>query len=205
MNSTTQYIAFLRGINVGGHKKVPMAELRKRMEALGFVQVITILNSGNVIFNASEREEGSLEAGIAKKLKQSFGFPIPVLIRKAETVAHLLEANPFQEIEVTKDIRLYISFLKEEPSNLPTLPWANEDGSYRILQVKGRAVCSVLNLSATQTTEGMKVLEQLFGKNITTRNWNTLLRISKKLGWHTLHWIVAFRRLIWFFSAISHY
>ncbi len=177
----TQYIAFLRGINVGGHKKVPMAELRKRMEALGFAQVITILSSGNVIFTASDSEEITLEADIAKELEQSFGFPIPVLVRKAETVAHLLESNPFQEIKVTKDMRLYVSFLKEEPPNLPTLPWANEDSSYRILEVKDRIVCSVLDLSITQTTKGMEALEQQFGKDITTRNWNTLLRIAKKL------------------------
>ncbi len=181
MNHTAQYIAFLRGINVGGHKKVLMAELRKRMEALGFVQVITILNSGNVIFTASDSEEGSLETKIAQELEKFFGFSVPVLVRKAEAVAHLLEANPFQEIEVTKDTRLYVSFLKEGPSTLPTLPWATEDNSYRILEVKDGVVCSVLDLSLTQTIKGMEALEQLFGKNITTRNWNTLLRVAKKL------------------------
>lgn len=179
--SYTRYIAFLRGINVGGHKKVPMVDLRKRMEALGFTQVITILNSGNVIFSSSKNEEAKLEKIIAKDLDHFFGFPIPILIRRAEIVTHLLEINPFKGIEVTKDIRLYVSFLKDKPSNDLTLPWATKDGSYRILEVKDREVCSVLDLSVTQTTKGMEALEQLFGNNITTRNWNTLLRITKKL------------------------
>ncbi|MEM6841093.1 MAG: DUF1697 domain-containing protein [Bacteroidota bacterium] len=181
MNNTNQYIAFLRGINVGGHKKVPMADLRKRIETLGFTQVTTILNSGNVIFSAPEGEKVTLEAAIAKDLERFFGFPVPVLVRRAEVISHLLEADPFQNIEVTKDIRLYVSFLKEEPFTPITLPWSTEDSSYRILEVKDRAVCSVLDLSVTQTPKGMEALEQLFGKNITTRNWNTLVRITKKL------------------------
>ncbi|WKN41713.1 DUF1697 domain-containing protein [Tunicatimonas pelagia] len=182
MNHTNQYIAFLRGINVGGHKKVPMADLRKQVEALGFTQVVTILNSGNVIFSTAESKEDTLEKMIAEDLKQSFGFPVPVLVRSAAVITHLLEANPFQNIEVTKNIRQYVSFLKEEPSNDLTLPWTTEDDSYRIFDIRDRTVCSLLDLSVTQTTKGMGALEQLFGKNITTRNWNTLLRIANKLG-----------------------
>jgi len=181
MNDLAQYVVFLRGINVGGHKKVPMAELRQRMEALGFTQVVTILNSGNVIFQATEEDEQVVEATIAQELTSHFGFPIPVMSRRAEAISDLLQRNPFHAIEVTKEIRLYVSFLKTKPSPGLTLPWTSEDGSFRILEAKDRIVCSLLDLSVTTTPEGMNVLEQLFGKDLTTRNWNTLQRIAKKL------------------------
>jgi uncharacterized protein (DUF1697 family) len=182
MNLTIPYVAFLRGINVGGHKKVPMAELREQMAAMGFTPIITILNSGNILFQTSEEDEQAIETTIAQELASHFGFSIPVMVRRAEVISGLLQRNPFQAIGVTKEIRLYVSFLKDKPSSDLTLPWTSEDGSFRILEVKDRMVCSVLDLSVTKTPKGMDALEQLFGKQITTRNWNTLLRIGKKLS-----------------------
>jgi uncharacterized protein (DUF1697 family) len=175
-----KYIAFLRGINVSGHHKVPMAELRKELTKLGFSNVITLLNSGNVIFESTRVSEESLEQSIAEHLEKVFGFQIPVLIRKTDDISELINNNPFQNIEETKDIRLYISFLKEKTTADITLPWLTEDGSFRILEIRDRSVSSVLNLALSQTTKGMEILEKNFGKNITTRNWNTLNRIADK-------------------------
>src|SRR5690606_41284548 len=76
------YVTLLRGINVGGHHKVPMAILRKEMEALGFSKVITLLNSGNVIFEVNDSPITRMEEVVAKHLKQVFGFVIPVWIIK---------------------------------------------------------------------------------------------------------------------------
>jgi len=78
-----KYVAFLRGINVSGHHKVPMAELRKELTKLGFTNVITLLNSGNVIFESSSDDAELLEKTIAEHLEKVFGFQIPVLIRNA--------------------------------------------------------------------------------------------------------------------------
>ena len=78
-----KYVAFLRGINVGGHHKVPMADLRKELEKLGFENVETLLNSGNIIFEAISNNEGNLEKKISAHLEKSFGFPIPTVIRKS--------------------------------------------------------------------------------------------------------------------------
>jgi len=171
------YVALLRGINVGGSHKVPMAELKKELLRLGFVNVETLLNSGNVIFEAPEEpSEELLEA----RLMEVFGFPIPVLLQPGDTFQTVVRKDPFREIPVTKDIRLYTSFLKEKPKNGPSLPWCSPDGSYRILTMEDRIIFSVLDLALSQTTKAMDTLEQMFGKNITTRNWNTVIRIAEK-------------------------
>jgi uncharacterized protein (DUF1697 family) len=175
---SNQYISLLRGINVGGHRRVPMAELSKEMTKLGFEKVKTILNSGNVIFHTSLYQEDELEGIITHHLEKLFGFPIPVLIRRPEVMLDLVSNNPFQNTDITKDTRLYLSFLKEKPAIALPLPWTSNDGSYRIIEVREKTVCSVLDLSATQTPKGMDALELLFGKNLTTRNWNTIHRIA---------------------------
>lgn len=175
------YIAFLRGINVGGHHKLPMSELKKEMERLGFENIVTILNSGNLIFTATQTEIQKLEDRISKHLESIFGFKVPVIIRSAESIIALYNNDPFKDEKITKDIRLYISFLKEKNSPELDLPWISEDGAYKIIYLSNTAILSVLDLSISKTTQAMKALEELAGKDITTRNWNTIERIIKKL------------------------
>ncbi len=175
------YIAFLRGINVGGHHKVPMAELRMELKKIGFKDIITILNSGNIIFKSQEKNVKVLEKEIAIHLEETFKFKIPVVIRKADEILNLLKNNPFKKIEENKEIRFYISFLNEIPDHELEIPWTSEDHSFRILEIRDKNVVSVLDLSKTKTVKGMTVLEQKFGKKITTRNWKTLVRIEEKL------------------------
>ena len=182
MNDNQTYVALLRGINVGGHHKVPMAELREEIDNMGFEHVQTLLNSGNVIFVVDPIDTETLEENISVKLEEVFGFSIPVLIRKKEEVFQLFSANPFENIEVTKDIRLYASFLKDDPESTPPLPWISEDGAFRIISVRGRTVCSVLDLSVSKTTKAMGMLGKMFDDNMTTRNWKTVHRIVKKLS-----------------------
>lgn len=182
MSSRQTYIGLLRGINVGGHHKVPMADLRREMKDLEFKNVKTVLNSGNMIFDGDSDQEAVLEEKIATHLQQVFGFGIPVLVQPAEEILALINADPFDDVELTEDIRLYTTFLKEVPEDKLTLPWISEDESFRIIDIREKIICSVLDLSATKTPKGMNSLEQLFGKNITTRNWNTANRIADKLS-----------------------
>ncbi|WP_108840603.1 DUF1697 domain-containing protein [Aquimarina sp. Aq78] len=177
----SKYVALLRGINVSGHHKVPMAELRKEMENLNFEKVITILNSGNIIFDSTKGDAKSLEKMISDHLAKTFGFPIPTIIRKSEMMYDLLDRDPFKDILVTKDIRLYVSFLKEDVETDLQLPWTSDNNAFKIIDKIDKTIVSVLDLSITKTPKGMEVLERYFGKHITTRNWNTIKRIEKKL------------------------
>lgn len=176
-----RYIAFLRGINVGGHHKVPMALLRKEMENLDFENVETLLNSGNIIFDGLPDDLEDLEHRISEHLEKVFGFPIPTIIRKSEMINRLLEKDPFRDVKLTKDIRLYVSFLKNKTEIDLELPWTSEDGSYKIIANNENTILSVLDLSVTKTPQAMDILRQHCGADITTRNWNTLKRIEKKL------------------------
>ena len=181
MASLEKYIALLRGINVGGHHKVPMANLRMALEELGLGNIVTLLNSGNIIFDAPSTKPEDLEILISDKLEKTFGFPIPTIIRKSETFQELFDDAPFQNIEVTKDIRLYVSFLKNKTQTELKLPWTSPDNSFRILKVIDNAIISVLDLSLSQTTKAMEIVEKTYGKDITTRNWKTIERIVDKL------------------------
>lgn len=180
-NPEKTYIAFLRGINVGGHHKLSMAELKKELEVLGLKNVETLLNSGNVIIHSESVDIESLEEKISEHLETTFGFPVPVIITTAEIIKKIHAVAPFKDIAVTKDIRLYVSFLKENKNPLPDFPWTTLDGSFSIIHKMEKVVFSVLDLSVSKTADAMKDLEVFFGKNITTRNWNTVERILKKI------------------------
>ena len=183
MKSDNQtFIAFLRGINVGGHHKVPMAELKTHLSNMGFENIITILNSGNVIFDSAPKKEEKLEQEISVKLETVFGFNIPVLIRNSDEILKIIDSNPFENHQLTKDKRFYISFLKNEKEvNLKT-PWISDDNSFEILSADNKSILSILDISVTGTPKAMGSLEKLYGKDITTRNWKTMLRIEKKLN-----------------------
>lgn len=179
--NTKKHIAFLRGINVGGHHKLPMLELKAVFRKLGYTDIITLLNSGNVIFNAPTQSVKVIEKEIETALKNTFGFPVPTCVRDAIQIQHLYKSDPFKDIEITKEIRLYVSFLKEKTTAQLALPWVSLDTSYRIIEAGNTAIISVLDLAISSTPKAMQILEATYGKNITTRNWNTIERIVKKL------------------------
>lgn len=179
MNET--YVAFLRGINVGGHHKVPMQELRDRLPELGFANIQTVLNTGNIIFDSAPESLDKLENRISEFLENHFGFPIPCIIRSATFILQLCEEDPFADIKLHKKIRLYISLLKKENQGDVEIPWSSSDASFRILAKRAQNILSVLDLDINGTPQGMEALENFYGKEITTRNWNTIKRIEKKL------------------------
>lgn len=182
MKETQTFVVFLRGINVGGHHKVPMADLRSELESLGFQNVVTLLNTGNIIFDSDETDMDDLQIKMAAHLEQAFGFPIPTLIKTAQSINALIEMRPFEDITVTKQIRLYLSFLWREAQTDMIFPWSSEDRSYQIIGIQDKTIISVLDLSVTGTPKGMESLEKRFGKDMTTRNWNTILKIGAKLA-----------------------
>ena len=179
-NQTNQrYIAFLRGINVGGHHKVPMVDLTRVFEGMKFKHVVTLLNSGNIVFDAINSDSLELEETISVHLKESFGFPCPTIIRTSEVICRLLDNHPFKDVKLTEDIRLYVTFLRKNKQHSLKLPWRSPDDAFKIIEILDNSVVSILDVSRLKTPEAMGVLEKFFGKDITTRNWNTIERIGK--------------------------
>ena len=174
------YVAFLRGINVGGHRRIKMAELRQAFESSGFQKVKTLLATGNVVFESPKTDAQSLTQSIEEKLKATFGYEIDVILRTIEQIQELVDSNPFKAIEVTPDTRLYVTFLSDKPNSRLKIPYESPEKDYKILDVAGGAVYSVLTLAAnTRSTDAMAILGKEFGKKITTRNWNTITKIVK--------------------------
>lgn len=174
-----RYVALLRGINVGGNTKVPMADLKSALSELGYTDIKTFLNSGNAVFDSSDNNSHAIKDTVEQKLKKRFGFPITVIIRRGEEISLLLEDEPFKHIVATDKTRLYVSFLTETPKSTLKIPYQSTDNSIRILRVTDKEILSVVELSQkTGTLDLMSLLEKEFGKSITTRNWNTV----KKLG-----------------------
>ena len=89
------YVALLRGINVGGHKKIKMTDLKLLFEELGFVDVMTYIQSGNVVFSSNTNV--NLERIIGEKILERFGFELPVLVKAISEVEVILTACLFSE------------------------------------------------------------------------------------------------------------
>lgn len=177
----TTYLLLLRGINVGGHKKVPMSDLKKMLSEMGCKNSKTFLNSGNVVFEAKEEKEKELKEKIAKKLEKTFGFEIPVLLRSKPEIEDILKKDPFGKIKADKDMRLYVSFLPKKTKSDLKLPFVAKEQDFKIIQKTDREIFSVLNLKNGRSVDAMKVLEKEYGKDITTRNWNTVLKVAQNL------------------------
>lgn len=171
-------IAFLRGINVGGRHKVPMAELKSTLAAMGFSDIQTLLNSGNVVFSTERTDIPALEKKIAQTLEETFGFPIPVLVRTMEDVQALITRDPFKNIEVHQDTRLYVTFFRDDVEDKLILPWTSPDGSLEILSANNKMLLSVLDISKGKTTDAMRLLERHYTTDLTTRNWNTVIKLN---------------------------
>lgn len=106
-----KYIALFRGINVGGHKKILMADLRLLFEFLGFTEVQTYIQSGNVVFSSNKRE--GLAEIIAEEIKKTYGWEVPILVITAEEIKDILNKCPFQNEKKEKS---YFMLLYEAPS-----------------------------------------------------------------------------------------
>src|SRR5215469_16108408 len=113
-DKSVRYVALLRGINLGGHKQVRMEDLRRLLESMGFLNVKTVLNSGNVVFDARETSKTALVKRIEEALTKTFGHEIPVILRKLCEIQELVDSNPFEKVRVTPDTRLYVTFLSEK-------------------------------------------------------------------------------------------
>ncbi|WAC01470.1 DUF1697 domain-containing protein [Lacinutrix neustonica] len=106
------YIALLRGINVSGQKKVPMAELRAVLRACAFKNVQTYIQSGNVVFESSEKDTSILELKIFSSIKKQFGFEVPVLVKTNLEMKAIFRACPFLE---KRKVSSYFTLLNTAP------------------------------------------------------------------------------------------
>ncbi|HET7657344.1 MAG TPA: DUF1697 domain-containing protein [Bacillales bacterium] len=165
------YIALLRGINVGG-KVVKMEALRNVFNEMGFENVTTYIQSGNVLFSAVEEQADGLAAHISEKLQEAFGFPIPVIIRTVEEWSEVIQANPFAGQEP------YVTFLdaKPEQNAIFALEIFAEDFEEEV-RVIGREVYLICPKGYGKTKLSNALFEKKLGVSGTTRNWKTVNKL----------------------------
>lgn len=181
MPSLHKYVALLRGINVGGHKKVPMADLRELYASLGFEEVRTLLNSGNVIFAGKKIAEKQLVKKIETTFQERFGFESRTMVRSEREITALVDSDPFKRIKAGKDTRLFVSFLRERPEGRVALPYTSPKKDFKVMRNDGREVFSVLLVPSMRAIDSMAWLDRTFGDDLTTRNWNTVQKIASAM------------------------
>jgi uncharacterized protein (DUF1697 family) len=170
---TARHVALLRGINVGGHNRLPMPALKSALEAAGFTNVATYVQSGNVGFDASP--DLDLEQTIRDLIKATFDLDVPVITRSQAEIKATIAAQPF-----TSDPSSWgLTFLSQppDPARVSALPSQIGDGRWQLI---GRDVYLELpggRYSQTKLQNGW--FEAKLGVTATTRNWNTVLALAE--------------------------
>ena len=108
-----RWVALLRAINVGTGRTVPMADLRAWMEAAGATEVVTYIQSGNVVLSHPARSEAKLAADLEARITKGAGFTVPVILRTAAQMAAVVQANPFPDADPEQ---LHVGFMAERPA-----------------------------------------------------------------------------------------
>lgn len=174
--STTRYAAFLRAINVGG-RVVRMSDLAARIAALGFRDVRTFIQSGNVSFTAARGTEEAITRDIEADLLKWLGYPVATMVRPWAALEALVASNPFKGVRRQADSKLYVAFLWKAPERVPNLPFISVREGLELVRIEGREAFVVSTRVSGRFGFPNLTLEQELGVPATSRNWNTVLRM----------------------------
>ncbi|WP_217142128.1 DUF1697 domain-containing protein [Streptomyces sp. AC627_RSS907] len=180
---TARYAALLRGINVGGAKKVPMADLRALLEGLGHDAVATYLQSGQAVFTTDHGDEDALAAELTRAVEKRFGFAVDVIVRDHAYLRAVAEACPFPAADLEAR-QLHVTYFSapvdaERFSAIDRPAFLPED-----FRLGDRA----LYLYAPHGLGRSKLAQALAGRRVTkgltatTRNWNTVAKLVELTG-----------------------
>ncbi|HEX4386550.1 MAG TPA: DUF1697 domain-containing protein [Myxococcales bacterium] len=167
-----RYAGFLRGVSPINLK---MAHLKKYLEDDGLTHVHTLLASGNVLFSARPAKEETLQRKLEDALERGVHRHFLTFIRPVETLREMIERDPYRTLKVPAAAKRIVTFLQEPPATRLKLP-IEKDGA-RILAIQGREVFSAY-VDMKKGPVFMALLEKTFGKQITTRTWDTVRKAA---------------------------
>lgn len=167
------YIAMLRGINVSGHKIVKMERLRTSFGDLGFKNVKTYVQSGNVIFEAATASTASLSAKIEQKILGDFGFSVPVLLKTAQALSEIVKRNPFLKHPEIDRSKLHITFLSDAPPGTALEELQPLAVPPELLHIIGGEIYLYCPNGYGRTKLSNTAIEKKLAVRATTRNWAT--------------------------------
>ncbi|MCA8977553.1 MAG: DUF1697 domain-containing protein [Planctomycetes bacterium] len=171
------FVALLRGINVGGHKRVPMAALRALCGELGWHEVATYIQSGNVVFHERDRPD-ALAATLSAAIEGRFGFPVPVIVCSGKDWLRFAEDSPFPDAEAERPNLLHLGLAavaprKTAPADL--LPYCTAGER---VAVRGAALWIDYRDGVARSKLTPAVLDRVVGAPVTARNWKTVRAIA---------------------------
>jgi len=168
------YIAFLRGINVGGKKKVLMAELRDLLTDFGLKNVKTYIQSGNIIFNSEDKETIKLEEEISNIIQLHFGFDVPVLVKTYQELEQIFYACPFSEEKKQKS---YFSLLYSVPNEAIQDDISKMDYQNDLVEITQKCVYLYPALGYGKSKYNNNFFERKLKVTATARNYKTLVKL----------------------------
>lgn len=173
--SDASWVALLRGINLARNRRIAMADLRKLLEALGYGDVRTLLQSGNAVFTADPASGAAeLEQQISDRIQADLGMDVKVLVRSADELAAVADANPFvaQGVEIKE---LHVAFLSAPPrAELATTidhgTYAPDEFAFGDRAIYMRRPNGIMG-------SVLPDWRKLLGVEVTERNWNTVTKL----------------------------
>lgn len=174
MTQDAVYVALLRGINVGGHNRVSMAELRRAVASIGCTDVSTYIQSGNIVLS-STLPPGDLRAALEQAIADRLGVSPTVMVRSAEEIAGVVAGTPYP---AAADGTVHVGFLHAPPTVEDTQRLAAIDGGGEALAVAGSEIYlhlpGGLGRSRLATEVGRR-----FKEPMTLRNWRTVSKLAQ--------------------------
>jgi uncharacterized protein (DUF1697 family) len=172
------YISILRGINVGGNRSIKMDALRRLYEDLGFINVRTFIQSGNVIFQYDQAESRDLENDISDKIKTVFSFDVPVVVKTKKDLAAIFRNNPFIHTHAKETDKLHITLFSDQPklSDIGNINVSIGNDEFVFWDSNMYLFCPD---GYGKTRLPNQFLEQKLKVTATTRNWKTFTELIK--------------------------
>lgn len=177
-----RYVALLRSVNVAGHGRIAMADLRASFDALGYDEITSYIQTGNVLFTATSKSEKTVVSAIENQLASDFGESPAVLLRTVPDLLRVGRASPYPK-KGADPARHHVTFLAQLPSksalaSLDSLPPSGQDE----LVVEGREVYVHTPNGYNETKYSGTFLERRLGMVTTTRNWNTVTKLCQLIA-----------------------
>ncbi len=172
----TTNVALLRGLNVGGKNRMPMTALIQMFVEAGCTNVRTYIQSGNVIFKATQSRLEKLPAVIAKNIAESFGYKTPVVLRTVEQIGETVENNPFLKAGADEN-ELHVYFLANAPDARGIASLDPARSSPDAFLVRGRDVYLKMPNGMARTKLSNAYFDSKLATISTARNWRTILKL----------------------------
>lgn len=171
------YIALLRGINVSGQRKVPMADLRSMLHRMDFINIFTYIQSGNVIFGSDNKDTAILEERIKQQIRDSFGFEVPILVKSEADFRKIIEKNSFIDPEALEQNQVYFVLLKNTPEKDRLMKFEKERFENEKFSLTEECVYLLCEKGYGKAKLNNNLIERKLKVEATTRNYRTMMKL----------------------------